>query len=66
MRNDFEISPLYLFQTIDAIDSFLGNCVLSKNKNTKFLMGSLDVDSLFTSIPYKKTINIYTNCYITM
>ena len=27
----------------------------------KLFMGSLDADSLFTTIPLKETINIYTN-----
>ena len=35
LRITFKTSPLYLFRTIDEIDSFLGNRILAKNKKTK-------------------------------
>ena len=31
------------------------------HQDGKLFMGSLDADSLFTTIPLKETINIYTN-----
>ena len=31
------------------------------HQDAKFFMGSFDVDSLFTNIPFEETINIYTD-----
>ena len=38
LRIAFKTSPLYLFRTIDEIDSFLGNRILAKNKKLKLLL----------------------------